>query len=341
MHDEDDLAADLPMVEDLHLDDPSPARAGGAAAPASNSAAGDGGSDGAAAGAQADAATSSGAAAPDGAAAAAGGAAAAPAAAGAAPAAGTGAGGGANAARDSLNLNRNSLQAAAAAPEAAGEPHRRVVLVANGRAIDKSLNVLQAVHLSNASCAFENSGTVMATQHALEFALASEVPGADEPDSSARGGSAATTDAVAPPMCSREQHLLRTVAVAAKAHGNSAAAESSKGCLVLLRILEAVSAERRHFASVRAPTAPPPATAALPAAANEAFFSMWTNARLLQQLSDVVAVCGNGLPQWTLTMPQHFKCLLPFESRRRCARGLLFVRMFCCFPPLCRSAERS
>jgi hypothetical protein len=89
-------------------------------------------------------------------------------------------------------------------------------------------------------------------------------------------------------------------------------------CLVLLRLLEAYAAERHYFTAASRAMPQAPVAPALPPASNELFFSTRTNARLLQQLGDVVAVCGNALPAWLSYVPSDFKYLLPFESRRRC-----------------------
>jgi E3 ubiquitin-protein ligase TRIP12 len=258
-----DLQDNLPLVDDLHLDDPPPPRSGGSAAATTSPEAQD------------------------------------------APNAGAGAGDALG--RDSLRLNQGSL---AAANGAASE--RRVVLVVNGNVLPKNLNILQAVHRASSAGALDNSGTIMATQHTLEYAAASEVPEAMASPSHA----ADSLPPPPPPMCSREQHLLRVIAAAA-AGGASEAVDASQGCLVLLRILETIAAERHQFAAARSSSLPLQVAAPLPPAANEAFFSTRTNARLLQQLADVVAVCGRSLPDWMLTLPSQFKGLLPFESRRR------------------------
>ena len=393
LHDDDedyDDGADLPMVEDLQLDDPPPARAGGgsvdgdaaleaqasgeaapaplpalpAADDAQNGAAAAGaggevmrtGSAAAAATAAATVAGSADAAAgvSDAAAAAvgdagpsaregaqqdaAGGSAGADDSTGAAADTGGGTAARTRAPRSALHLNRSSLSAAHADAEGGaaggeGSTERRVVLLLNGQQAPANINVLQAVHmLQRTSNAYEHSGAIVAAQHTFEYALASEAPVSQAPADIERATSLAratptcnSTPAYSAPTCSREQHLLSAIAAAASADGSCSTIESSNGCLVLMRMLETISAERQHFAAARSGAAGSPsshmASPPLPPAADEAFFSMWTNARLLQQLNDVVAICGHGLPAWLHSLPQRFKCLLPFESRRKCASG--------------------
>jgi hypothetical protein len=214
----------------------------------------------------------------------------------------------------SLRVNRMSLFAdVAAAP-----PPRRVVLLANGNVLPRSMHVLQAVVAANPDALNSNSGSLWGAQHRLHFALATEVPEASEA-AAVPDAVPSTSTAHSPPTCQREQHLVRAIEVAASPPSADAGQVPRNSCLILLRLLEAYAAERHYFAASSRAMPHQPAAPALPPSSNETFFSTRTNARLLQQLGDVVAVCGHALPAWLSYVPSDFKCLLPFESRRRCS----------------------
>lgn len=126
------------------------------------------------------------------------------------------------------------------------------------------------------------------------------------------------------PQCSRDMHLVSAVLGAAAAPVSGGFLDMPDcvfDCLVLLRMIERITTIPSHTESLLStPVVPPPASNLYDEPANileGTFHSTRTNARLLSQLGDIVAICSQTLPPWVSNLPHEFKCLLPFSTRRR------------------------
>eukprot|EP00892_Ulva_mutabilis_P001731 jgi/Ulvmu1/11559/UM079_0002.1 len=196
---------------------------------------------------------------------------------------------------------------------------RSVVLMVNGKMLPRSFNVLQAAmqaaqHSSGGS--LENAGSLWGDVHLLHYALASEVPDAVSATGLSVGDPCGSSRSGAWPVCDRELHILNAVEAAAEVpNGLSDVPPCAMNCLVLLQLLERIITETPCASLVAEVTGGSPYNR--PADIVTSFNSTRTNARLLHQLNDVIAICGNNLPPWVKHLPHSFKCLLPFETRRR------------------------
>lgn len=196
---------------------------------------------------------------------------------------------------------------------------RSIVLMVDGQVLPRCFNVLQAAmraaqHSSGGSV--ENVGSLWGEVHMLHFALASEVPEAVATSHTKSVALCPLRRAGAWPLCNREQHILRAVEAAAEAPlGLSNVPPSAMNCLVLLQLLERIVTETPCASLVAEAAVGSPYTR--PTDIIPYFNSTRTNARLLHQLNDIIAICGINLPSWVKHLPHCFKCLLPFETRRR------------------------
>lgn len=196
---------------------------------------------------------------------------------------------------------------------------RSIVLMVDGQVLPRSFNVLQAAmraakHSSGGSV--ENVGSLWGDVHTIQYALASEVPEAIAAAHPKAGDTCPPCRGGVWPMCNREQHILTAVEAAAEApQGLVDVPPSAMNCLLLLQLLEQIVTETPCVSLV--PEAAVGSPYSRPADIVTCFNSTRTNARLLHQLNDIIAICGNNLPVWVKLLPHNFKCLLPFETRRR------------------------
>lgn len=196
---------------------------------------------------------------------------------------------------------------------------RSIVLMVDGQMLPRSFNVLQAAmkaaqHSSGGSV--ENVGSLWGDVHMIQYALASEVPQAIASANPKAGDTCPPCRGGVWPLCNREQHILTAVEAAAEAPQDLVdVPPSAMNCLLLLQLLEKIVTETPCVSLV--PEAAVGSPYSRPADIVTCFNSTRTNARLLHQLNDIIAICGNNLPTWVKHLPHNFKCLLPFETRRR------------------------
>lgn len=233
-------------------------------------------------------------------------------------------------------------------------PTRSVVLLVDGKPLARNLTVLQAA-MQAAQAAQPagaeplNAGSLWGEAHTIQYSLASEAPAqegtAEHQAGTSAAAAAAGATATAPPLsgcsprahalqatasrnsgpqCSRDMHLVAAVsgAAAAPLSGFPDMPRCVLDCLVLLRMLESIATIPSHTESLLS-SAIIPSSASVnlyedPSSVQDGtFHSTRTNARLLSQLNDIVAICSQTLPPWVAHLPHEFKCLLPFSTRRR------------------------
>lgn len=196
---------------------------------------------------------------------------------------------------------------------------RSVVLMVDGKVLPRCFNVLQAaMRAAQHSCqsSLENVGSLWGDVHMLHYALASEVPDAVTAASATASAACLPPRNGAWPVCNRELHILNAVEAAAEVPpGLDDVPPNAMSCLVLLQLLERIITETPCASLVAETAVGSPYNR--PADIITSFNSTRTNARLLHQLNDIIAICGNNLPPWVKLLPHSFKCLLPFETRRR------------------------
>lgn len=245
-------------------------------------------------------------------------------------------------------LCRGSRGGATAAADLATTNARSVVLLVNGKPLGRNLTVLQAAMQAaqatqppNAETL--NAGSLWGEAHTIQYSLASEVPAATDGTTEHLANTAVGTEALAPvsgvsprasvspvvssrnssPQCSRDMHLFAAVSGAAAVPVNSfpEMPRCVLDCLVLLRMLERIATIPSHTESLlSSPVITTPACNLYeePSTVKDGtFHSTRTNARLLSQMNDILAICSQTLPPWVAHLPHEFKCLLPFSTRRR------------------------